>query len=399
MKKYFLMLLVLAGCTTPKDGTTPTPTDIPTTTVPQPPTTTLPPPAPPMPVTYNVYQGCAQPQIPTNTVTLDSALGEDFAAFVKAKKIQPGMHIILKGNHNGIGLNKYQTPQLVGMTSWIWIEGQGATMSPMNVGDFQNVIISGITFKGSGQLLQSSNFSNLIISGNTLMTVDDASAYGLTEWMAAANGISTRGGSCISILNNAVKNVRFGINAGSTEMLVEGNSVNNFSADAFRIVTSKVALKNNTATDSYMSKADGDANHDDGIQLFNVQDTTNGLLEDILIEGNTIVAATDLKRAHIGDLQGIGAFDSIQNRITIRGNTVSPYAYHAISLSGANDSLIEGNTVKCLIKAKLPWIGVFTSKTERAPAKTIVRNNTAPKFTIPAGVTGQNNIVNANCMN
>lgn len=367
---------------------------------------------------YPRYDGCEPPATTfTRTLIVDPATGRDdgdgsaakplktLAAALGAKKIQPGDHVVLKpGDHGKVGASKYDNPQLQNGASWIWMEFQpGATAQQVAVSDMSRWLVTGATISSEkATLVAFSGGSNMILADSTLYTVKDATSWTANEWInTASDGISVRNTTCATVVRNRLSNLRFAVsvftddaNPATNRMkaLVERNDARRFSADGMRPNGSDITFRYNRFLDEYASEADGDANHDDGLQMF----ALNGAVYDnIVIEGNWFQETTNPARSFNASMQGISVFDGLITHLKVVDNVVLCSAYHGIAGYGIADGLIEHNTVaNNSTNGNATWILVPPAKDNTAPKNDVVQNNVAVSFPGPqAGVTYTNDIV------
>lgn len=379
---------------------------------------------PPPPVTagaFEVYGGCEAPAATyKRTVYIDPNNGSDLgdgsaslplktlAAAVSAKKIKSGDRVmLLPGNHGDILATASRNPELTG-SEWVWIDAQdGAVIERLDVRDLSRWLVTNAAFTNAIKNVNMLSFtggSNHVAANNELYSAKNSSGWSATTWIDnTANGIASRNTRCLSLLDNDIRNVRFGISVLSdgltadnrVKTLIRGNTITGFSADGIRPLGSEITVRNNRIIESMTGSADGDGNHDDGIQIFALG---GAVFSYISLENNWIQETTSSTRPLIGQLQGIGHFDGEVRNLTVRNNVILVTAYHGINIGSPRDSVVENNTVAHAgSDTNNTWIRVDGSK-ERyylgPPQNTIVRNNIATHFTIATtGVTQTNNII------
>jgi len=170
----------------------------------------------------------------------------------------------------------------------------------------------------------------------------DTSAWTVNDWMNAQSGILLgRNGTGLAVRRTHVFNVRFGIAITSYNSTLEGNLVNDFSADGIRVTRDGGVVIDNVIKNAHVSDADGDANHDDAIQcfLFNVG---TGTVRDVTLRGNIIVSYEGTP-AYPAMMQGIGFFDGPLINFVVEDNVVFVDHYHGVSLYDAQGSRIVNN--------------------------------------------------------
>ncbi len=365
--------------------------------------------------TYPVYPGCAAPATSfTRTVYVDPAAGDTgdgskdkpfgaLATTLAKKKIAAGDHVVLlAGDHGAVAVTKYTNPELASSTSWIWLDFQpGATAKGLSIGDMAfwlvtRAEVSADRASTNTALYTVTSSHDVVLVDAHLYTVKDSKSWTANDWMnTAADGVFLRNGSCLSVARTKVLNTRFGVAIlsdgkarpdTSMKVLVQGNEIANFSGDGLRPIASDVIIADNYVHDVYVSAADGDDNHDDGLQMWALNGAT---YDNVRIERNWVQETTDPKRPLQNDLQGISQFDGVSTHIVITDNVVLAGAYHGISLYGCQDSTITHNTVANPgSNGNKLWIGVFDLKDGTPSSNLTVTDNAATTFSFSAKTTG-----------
>lgn len=365
--------------------------------------------------TYPVYPGCAAPATtfartvyvdPAGSDTGDGSKAKPFgplASTLAKKKIAAGDHVIvLPGDHGVVQVSKSANPELASATTWTWFDFQpGATAKGLSIGDMAFWLVTGAEVSATRAATKSALYTvtashDVVLVDAHLYTVKDSKAWAAKDWIdTAADGVFLRNGACLSVARTKILNSRFGVAilsdgkarpATSMKVLIQGNEIANFSGDGIRPIASDVILRDNYIHDVYVNDADGDANHDDGIQMWALGGAT---YDNILIEHNWVQETTDPKRPLQNDLQGISQFDGVSTNVVIRDNVVLAGAYHGIALYGCQDSRIEHNTVANPgSNGNKLWVGVFDLK-DGTPSKNLtVKDNAATTFSFSAKTTG-----------
>lgn len=364
---------------------------------------------------YPVYPGCAAPATSfARTVYVDPAAGDTgdgseakpfgpLAAALAKKKVAPGDHVVLlAGDHGAVAVSKYTNPELVGSTSWIWLDFRaGATAKGINIGDMAFWLVTRAEVSADRAATKSALYTvtashDVVLADAHLYTVKDSKSWTANEWInTAADGVFLRNGSCLSVARTKVLNSRFGIAIlsdgkarpdTSMKVLVQGNEIANFSGDGLRPIASDVIIKDNYVHDVYVNAADGDDNHDDGLQMWALNGAT---YDNIRIERNWVQETTDPKRPLQNDLQGISQFDGVSTHVVITDNVVLAGAYHGISLYGCQDSTIDHNTVANPgANGHKLWVGVFDLKDGSASKGLTVTDNAATTFSFSTKTIG-----------
>lgn len=247
------------------------------------------------------------------------------------------------------------------------------------------------------RLGESGPSSDLVLEDSVVFTADDSSAWTVDDWMSANSGILLgRNGTNLAVRNTHVYNVRFGIAITSFSSTVEGNLVNDFSADGIRVTRDGGVVNDNVIKNVHVSDADGDDNHDDAIQcfLFNVG---TGTVRDVTLRGNLILNYEG-SPAYPNEMQGIGFFDGPLVNFDVEDNVVFVDHYHGVSLYDAQGSRVIHNVAYTRwnngnVK---PWV-MLGQKLDMA-AGNVVHDNIAHSFDFAADATvdaANNTIVDA----
>ncbi len=413
------------GTPPPLPAPTPSPTPSPSPNPTPPPNPVPPPPPPPTNSgSYTVYSGCEAPATTyTRVIYIDPVSGSDttgdgsnvkpyqsFATFVSAKKMRPGDHVVLlAGAHAGFIADSVRNPELTGASTWSWLDFQpGAVMAYIDIRGLNRWLITKpqVTYPAAAlknMINLSVGTNQVVIADGDIYTARSSSGWSANTWMNAANGINTDSAKCVALLRNRITNVRFGItlnnrtnsptpSVNSLKILVQDNVIKNFSADGIRPIGSDISIIRNGIYDEYVNAAAGDGNHDDAIQGF----ALNGAVyANLLVDGNWIQESTDPNRALNADMQGISSFDGLYTNVRITNNVVLASAYHGIAWGGAQNVVIDHNTVaNPTANGNKLWINASYGKGGVLPVNISVTNNTAVTFILaPSGVTASNNIV------
>ncbi len=366
---------------------------------------------------YPVYAGCEAPATTfTRTLYVDPQSGADggdgseqkpyktLAAVVAGKRVQPGDHVVLRpGHHGSVQANEYKNPELVDAAAWIWIEFEpGATAERMALRRMSRWLITGAEITSEKETLVAlEGSSQLVFADARLYTVKDSSGWTASDWMnVAASGVWVRNGTCTSVIRNRLSNLRFGISIGSDEknpddgrmrVLVERNDIRGFSADGIRPNGNDLLIRYNRVLDVMVGDEDGDANHDDLMQMFAMNGAT---FDNIRIESNWVQETTAPGRPLSTTTQGISVFDGIITRLQIIDNVVLCGHWHGISGYGIVDGTIRRNTVQnSSTNGRKIWIMVPKSKNDGAPTGDVVQDNIAASYPDPQpGVTYTGNV-------
>ncbi|MCB9647132.1 MAG: right-handed parallel beta-helix repeat-containing protein [Deltaproteobacteria bacterium] len=236
--------------------------------------------------------------------------------------------------------------------------------------------------------------SDVTIEGCTLMSKEDVSAWTMSDWdTLSANGISA-GGDNITIRNNRLKYVNFGISVTARASLVEGNVVDSFSGDGLRGLGDDTVFQYNTVKNCY----DVNENHDDGFQSWSVGagGVGTGEVKGIVLRGNVIINYEDPNQPFRGTLQGIGCFDGTYTDWVVENNVIITDHWHGITFLGAKNVRVVNNTVldPNTERPGPPWISIDDHKDGTPPEGCLVRNNLVTDLNLAtSGVTEDHNML------
>ena len=249
----------------------------------------------------------------------------------------------------------------------------------------------------------SNDVSRITIEGSVIASSADIAGWSAADWRARARGGIRAGGAKITLRNNKINNVRHGLTVVATHSLVEGNTIENFSGDGIRGLGNYTTFRANLIKNCY----DVDDNHDDGFQSWSrgPSGPGTGVVEGVVLSGNTIINYESPKQSHRCRLQGIGLFDGMYKDWVIENNVVITDHWHGITVMGAINVRVVNNTVLDPndMKPGPPWITITRHKNGTMPKNSIIANNLAPSFnrvghrlfpaTAEQGVILRNNIV------
>jgi hypothetical protein len=314
-------------------------------------------------------------------------------------QVKPGDTILLRTGYHGlitlggantdfitIAAEKGQKPTLsrLTITSGTKWRIRGLTISP-SCGDkpYEGYIV---TYAEGGVS------SELVIEDCFIYTELDSSQWDVAKWLKANSGVCMgRYGKQLTLRNNYILNIRYGISLTAEDSLCEGNVVSDFSADGMDLVRDGQTVQYNVVKNNYLSAADGDTNHDDGIQcyLFNVG---TGTVRRATVIGNIIINRENDAQKYPNPLQGLGFFDGPLVDFVITDNVVLVDMFHGIALNDAQNARIERNV--CWTR----WgsgrghgrPGIQIGKN---PQKCVIRNNFALSYDFKPGpeVVSENN--------
>ena len=243
---------------------------------------------------------------------------------------------------------------------------------------------------------------DIVLDGLSISSQDDVSAWSRQDWLDNArwSGLSIRKAVCTTVRNSEIYNVRTGVGLLGNKTLFTNNVIDNFGDDALDYAASDLIITHNTITNSNTL---GDGIHLDAMQgqIGDIQPgVKSNQYKNILIDSNLVIRQTDPNLKFPGYLQGIDAFDSDWNNVTVTNNVVITNAYHGIAYYSLHGGVIINNTVLfdgCSSgSGGQTWIGVFDKSHEGSSSNNvIVRNNIANAYsvdTLDSGVTMDHNV-------
>ncbi len=209
--------------------------------------------------------------------------------------------------------------------------------------------------------------SHVTIEDSSIFSASETAEWTADDWnVRAADGISVSGSHFI-IRNNRLKNIHFGILASGDDVVAEGNTIQNYSADGMRGAGDRITFQSNKIEWAY----NVDDNHDDAIQFYRGD---HRACRDVVLRGNIIksYANPDCPLVHSG--QGLGMFNGPYIGWIVENNIVMVSHYHGITLVRAENSRVVNNTVLDITGKYKAWIQLKNS------TNCTVRNNLAMDF-------------------
>lgn len=274
------------------------------------------------------------------------------------------------------------------------VEGEAPRFASVRIDDSTGITLRGLVVAGeaAGTLIDLSG-ERLVVEECTLLSTEDTSDWSAQDWIDRASSGIQADGTDITLRNNTLKNVAYGISVGATHSLIEGNLIENFSRDGLRGLGDYSVFQYNTVKNCYAV----DDHHDDGFQSWSVGDDGVGTGEvvGIVLRGNTIINYEDPDQPHRGTLQGIGCFDGTFVDWLVENNVVMTDHWHGITLLGARNSIIRNNTVIDLNGESPgpPWISVNDHKDGTPPVDCAVYNNLTTDLDNADAVSEEQNLV------
>jgi hypothetical protein len=321
--------------------------------------------------------------------------------------IQPGDTLLLRsGWHGVIRIPRAYSEKSITIAAE---PGHSPQVGWVEIGEGRNLWLRGLTVSPSlapaplpkppGYLVSlgehgGDRSASLVVEDCFIFSVRDTSAWTAKDWVdKPASGIWLgRNGKAHVARNNYILNTRFGIALCAPECVAEGNIIENFSADGLRATRDGQVAQYNVIKNIFVGAAEGDDNHDDGIQVF-LFNVGTGTVRNIVLRGNIILAREDDSLPFRTGLQGIGCFDGPLVGFLVEDNIIGVNHYHGITLGDAQGSTIRNNVCFSRWGGRFrPWI-MLGEKKDLASAN-FVSNNLAHSFSFKADpkVTASNNL-------
>jgi len=315
---------------------------------------------------------------------------QDFVDAREVKGLKGGDTLKLYGGHHGAVKLAGEFEKTVVIEA---APGARATLSRLTVTSGKNWTIRGLVISPSlGKEAYTGSIVTLAEGGpgeSTAIVLEDCfvfaatdtAAWGVKEWLGANSGINSgRHGRGVVVRNNYVLNTRFGITLAGLDAVCEGNVISDFSADGIRTTRDGQIVRHNIIKNVYVSDADGDKNHDDGIQAFLFNKGT-GEVKNVQVVGNIIINREDAKQKWPATMQGIGFFDGPLVGFSVTDNVVLVDHWHGLSLYDAQGCTIARNTVQTMTPSKMKaWIMLGTK--QKLAKDNVVKENFAPTFNL-----------------
>ena len=305
---------------------------------------------------------------------MEHAISSHQCGIFTDKTIKAGDTVYLRGgNHGSITLSGQNS-------EFVTIAADAGAVPVISSVDITGSkwIVKGLTIQSLGSTLVDihSGASNNIIIGNHILSQQDVRSWTPADWQEKSSTAVSIQGECTTILDNNIENIRWGIRQSADHELIQGNTINNIADDGVQISASNITIRGNRLT-NFLDIGDG--NHEDIIQAFNLSDSD--VLHDITIDSNIGISQTDPDLPFPNRAtQGITEFDGQWNNYNVINNVIVTNHWHGISIYGATNANLINNTVFGDNPSRVPWIGVFNSKTGARPVNNIVRNNLATTY-------------------
>jgi hypothetical protein len=281
--------------------------------------------------------------------------------------IQPGDAIeLMSGNYGDIAFGNYDYN--ITNSDFVTVEaaaGQSPVFTSLFILGakkfvFRNIKVQTLTTNpaaaGWGVRVTGSSgypFQDIILQGLSVSSQDDVSGWSQADWLAnAISGINIdagvggiTSGSCVSVSDSVIYNVRFGAGLFGQNSVFTNNKIDNVGDDFIDHGTSNLAITHNELTNSEIL---GDGNHQDFIQGFLGTLPTGATTynySNILIDSNLMIRQTDPNLKFPGYVQGIDNFDADRTNVTITNNILVTSSCWGISAFSMHGGLIAHNTV------------------------------------------------------
>lgn len=305
-------------------------------------------------------------------------LKEGFHGVVYIREMYNDSPITIRAAANEAAVIKYV--RVLSSGNWRF-DGLHVTME-QSLSDFENVPLFRVESYEYGRS------TGIEVYNSKLYTVSDISNWNITDWNEVALSAMNIDGDNITIRNNFIANIDFGISVGGSFNTISRNTVKNFAGDGMRGNGNDLLFEENLIKNSY----DVNDNHDDGFQSFSVNGQPDR--ERVTLRRNVILNYDDPDRDFIGSLQGIGCFDGFYRNWLVEKNLVIVDHWHGISLYGTTDTVVQNNIVADIntLEPGPPWIMIHDHKDGRPSENVIVRNNIAHTYSLSGNnITNENN--------
>lgn len=212
-------------------------------------------------------------------------------------------------------------------------------------------------------------FENVSIKGAGNIATTDPKV-----WSRSAAGGALLFGECLGLRNSSIRNVRFGaVIYRSSRVFVQNNEISDFSVDGIDFSGSDLTIKDNVIHSNWPT---GDNLHSDCMQGQSGDD--HPPYQHVRIIGNVCLSSAAKSRE--GEIQGINIFDGRWSDVEVKCNLVRPSLYHAVTLYGVDNGLIERNIVFGWNNHIVPWIAAMPAKNGRPPSNTIIQGNSSTGY-------------------
>ena len=292
--------------------------------------------------------------------------------------------VLLSGDHGAIVISQQHFLRPLTIAA---ADGHTPEASSVRIIASSNIILKGLNVhpytpdEEAGTLVSVSSHnwqgpaSDVTVADCFIYSAPDTSSWNIDDWNTLAwSGIGVTGDR-ITVENNSLLNVNFGISYTGDFGTVKGNTVANFAGDGLRGIGNDLLFEGNLIKDNY----NVNDNHDDGFQSWSLSQYDQPPRERVTLRGNTIINCTDPDRPFQGGLQGIGCFDGFFTDWVVENNLILVDHWHGITFLGATGITIRNNTVVDM-NGERPgpsWIMIGPHKDGRPSSDCLIQNNIA----------------------
>jgi len=318
--------------------------------------------------------------------------------------IQPGDRLILHGGDHGYcEFNDSHGPDYLLISG---APGEEPVLRGLSLVGVERVVVEGVTVRrwdsrGEGEdhglrLIEIMDHSYWGPSGYILIrdcdieSIEDASGWSASEWVESAlNGVWICADH-VSVRENRLTNMRWGVFVAGGYAAIVDNVIRNFCGDGIQTTGHDHYIAYNHVSNSYKV----DDNHDDGYQCYNVAGEPT--CRRITLRGNTFISTTDLSRPLQGPMNGIGCFNGFFDEFVIENNLIVTDEWQGIELRGARDCRIVNNTLADVepgVGLGPPLISIKDHRDGIPSSGNLIRNNVVHNIVVESGTTVDHNLV------
>jgi len=317
----------------------------------------------------------------------EQAPWRNLQALIDNNGVKSGDRIVLKSGY--YGSLSIRNKDLSLATTLKVGKGQTAQFSRVKISNSQNWVLQGLTVSASFDLKTKPRYmidiaqrtSKITVEDFEIYTIEDSKIWTNVDWdKKAVSGIFIRGDD-ITVRNNRLRNVNYGISSMGQRSIVSGNVIDQFSGDGLRGLGDYSVFEGNIVKNCYAVNK----NHDDGFQSWSTgidSKVGTGAVTGVVLRRNLFIANDDPQKDGNCQMQGIGLFDGMYVDWVIENNIVIVDHWHGITVMGAKNVRIINNTVWDPNNKKPgpAWIRVWKHKNGTDPQGNLVANNLASAF-------------------
>lgn len=305
--------------------------------------------------------------------------------------LRTGYHgeLVLNGYYNSteitIRAQSGHTPRLrrvsiIGASNWVL---RGLSISPAHAPTFALTTV--VTMRGDG--FWGPAF-DMVVRECDVFCGNDSSAWTAQDWIDNAGTAFDSRSDTTQILDNTIRNTRYGIACSGADCVVRGNVIDGFSGDGIRGLGDYGVYEYNVVKNAVDV---GDGHHDDGFQSWSVGPGGVGFgsVTGVVLRGNTFINHENPAHPMRTTMQGVGCFDGWFDDWIIENNVVITDHWHGITLLGARNCRIVNNTVIDLYTGTPgpSWIQIGFHKDGTPSENCVIRNNLSNTISVPGGQT------------